>query len=248
MRILVAIDDTDNIYIKRGTGHLAAMLVEELEEKGWGVCEPITRHQLFVHPDVPYTSHNSAMCFIADIDPGRLESVIEHASDFLVREQAVGSDPGLCVAVIDKLARPGWLIAFGYAAKQEVLTKDFAYGLAEELNIHLSEHGGTGQGVIGALAGVGLRLGGNDGRFRGKLHIKAENEIASVSEILAQSRIEIVKSIESGYILRESELVRLGETVKPVLLGGKSVLLVDPVISGGDAPWATISKSKVKCY
>ncbi len=248
MKILVAIDDTDNIYVKnRGTGHLAAELIEELEEKGWGVCEPITRHQLYVHPDIPYTSHNSAMCFIADIDPDRLESVIEHASGFLVRKQAVGSDPGLCVAVIDKLVRAGWLIAFGYAAKQEVLTKDHAYWLAEELNIHLSEHGGTGQGVIGALAGAGLRLGGNDGRFRGKLQIKAENEIASVSEILAQSRIDIIKCIESGYILRESELVRLGETVKPVLLGGKSVLLVDPIVDE-EASWATISKSRVKTY
>lgn len=66
MRALICIDDTDNIDIKRGTGQLASLLAEEIEQKGWAKCEAVTRHQLFVHPDVPYTSHNSSMCFAAD--------------------------------------------------------------------------------------------------------------------------------------------------------------------------------------
>ena len=252
MRVLVSIDDTDNIDVKRGTGELAAMLADAIEEKGWGISEPVTRHQLLVHPDIPYTSHNSSMCFKAEIAPSRLEQLIDFASDFLVKESAAGSDPGLCVVVIDRLARPGWLIAFGYSAKWEVLTKDYAYGLAEELKIHLSEHGGTGDGIIGAMAGAGLRLGGNDGRFRGKLKIKPENEVASVNEILAKSRsnirVDIVKSLEKGHILEGSELVRLGETVKPVLIGGKSVLLVNPAITDQEATWITLSKNQLKDY
>lgn len=248
MKILVAIDDTDNIDIKRGTGHLASMLADELEVKGWAVCEAVTRHQLFVHPDVPYTSHNSAMCFTAETEPNFLDRIIEYGGEFLAREQAVGSDPGLCVAVIDRLVQPGWLVAFGYSAKQEVLTKEYAYSLAEELDIHLSEHGGTGMGVIGALAGAGLRLGGNDGRFRGKLSIKSENEIASVGEIRANSRIEMVRSLQEGYILGETEMVRLGEMVKPVLLGGKAVLLVVPQLHNGGAAWTTLSKNQTKAY
>jgi len=252
MRVLVSIDDTDNIDVKRGTGELAAMLADAIEEKGWGISEPVTRHQLLVHPDIPYTSHNSSMCFKAEIAPSRLEQLIDFASDFLVKESAAGSDPGLCVVVIDRLARPGWLIAFGYSAKQEVLTKDYAYGLAEELKIHLSEHGGTGDGIIGAMAGAGLRLSGNDGRFRGKLKIKPENEVASVSEILAKSqmniRVDMVKSLEAGHTLEESELVRLGETVKPVLIGGKSVLLVNPAVADQEAAWITLSKNQLKDY
>ncbi len=248
MRVLVSIDDTDNIDVKRGTGELATMLAEAIEEKGWGKCEPVTRHQLLVHPDVPYTSHNSSMCFAAEIDPSRLEQLIDFASNFLVKESAPGSDPGLCVVAVDHLARPGWLIAFGYSAKQEVLTKDYAYGLAEELKIHLSEHGGTGDGIIGAMAGAGLRLGGNDGRFRGKLKIKPEYEVASVSEILAKSRVDLVKSLEAGHTLKENELVRLGETVKSVLMGGKSVLLVNPAITDQEATWITLSKNQLKDY
>ena len=45
-----------------------------------------------------------------------------------------------------------------------------AYLLAEQFpELSLSEHGGTGDGVIGALAGVGLRLSGSDGRIKGKI-------------------------------------------------------------------------------
>jgi len=252
MKILVCIDDTDNIDVEWGTGKLATMLAEVITEKGWGSSEAVTRHQLLIHPDVPYTSHNSSMCFAAEIAPSRLGQFINYASDFLIKESAPGSDPGLCVVEVDRLARPGWLIAFGYAAKQEVLTKDYAYELADELNIHLSEHGGTGDGIIGALAGTGLRLSGNDGRFRGKLKIKAENEVASVSEILVKSRmdipIDIVKSLEAGHTLKENELVRLGETVKPVLMGGKSVLLVTPAVADQEAAWTTLSKSQLKEY
>ena len=39
----------------------------------------------------------------------------------------------------------------------------------------LPGYGGTGQGVVGALAGVGLRLYGDDGRFRGWYHSASTN-------------------------------------------------------------------------
>ena len=146
MRVLVSIDDTDNIHVKRGTGQLASEIAEAVEKFGWGRSEPVTRHQLLVHPDIPYTSHNSSMCFSADIQEEHLNDIIDYASDFLVRESAAGSDPGLCVVAVDRLMRPGWLIAFGYMAKHEVVTIEDAYILAEELGVHLSEHVGNGRG------------------------------------------------------------------------------------------------------
>ncbi|MCM0080445.1 hypothetical protein L4X63_02470 [Geomonas sp. Red32] len=166
MRILVSIGDTDNLD-SRGTGELATLIAAELESRGWGRAGFVTRHQLLVHPDIPYTSHNSAMCFEAEIAENALDAVIAYASDFLARESAEGSDPGLCVAAIEAVASPEQLIVFGERAKDSVLDKDTAYTLAEMLGVHLSEHGGSGQGVIGALAGAGLRLGGNDEGSRG---------------------------------------------------------------------------------
>lgn len=254
MRILVAIDDTDTIKVEgveiRGTGELASMIKQAIEEHSWGRCEPITRHQLLIHPDIPYTSHNSSMCFRADIDAACLDAIISYASNFLARESASDADPGLCVAVIDRLSRPGWLIAFGYMAKNYVLSKEEAYDLAEVLGIHLSEHGGTGQGVIGALAGAGLRLSGNDGRFKGKLKISAENGIVSAGQICSSGKIDMVKSLEDGIVLADDELIVLGDMVKAILLDGQAVLPVYAVNreDTGKPKWQSYSKNQLKDF
>jgi hypothetical protein len=250
MKILICIDDTDNIEIKRGTGQLAALLIEQIEAKGWGICEAITRHQLFVHPDVPYTSHNSAMCFAVHINSDLLTDIIKFAGHFLETERAVGSDPGLCVVVPERLTNPGWLIGYGFSAKHEVLNKDYAYALANELGIHLSEHGGTGDGVVGALAGAGLRLSGNDGRFRGKLSLALPGQALSVEEICNRSYISKIRNKQDGRNLNNWELVELGETVKAVLMDGEAVLLVNPLAVPGaqGALWRNCSKDELKAY
>lgn len=250
MKVLICIDDTDNINIKRGTGQLASQLAQEIEGKGWAQCEPVTRHQLLVHPDVPYTSHNSAMCFAAEIDPGNLEEVIDYGQQFLEKERANGSDPGLCVLVPDRLTNPGWLIAYGFSAKQEVLNKEYAYGIAQEMGIYLSEHGGTGDGVVGALAGTALRLSGNDGRFRGKLAIGEPGQAITVKEITGCSYITKVKSRDDGRVLPEDELIEIGEVVKAVLIDMEAVLMVRPLAVPGDkgAIWRTCTKDELRFY
>lgn len=254
MRILIAIDDTDTMKVEgievRGTGELASMIQQAIEEQGWGSCEPITRHQLLVHPDIPYTSHNSSMCFQAEIDPDCLKQLIAYCSDFLVRESAADADPGLCIVDVERLSRPGWLISFGFMAKNQVLSKEEAYDLAEMLGVHLSEHGGTGQGVIGALAGAGLRLSGNDGRFKGKIRIKSETGVMTVGEICSARHIDMVKSLEDGLILADHELVILGDSAKTILMDGKAVLPVCAVYSDGatEARWQTYSKQQLKGF
>ncbi|HEY6871810.1 MAG TPA: hypothetical protein VI298_03670 [Geobacteraceae bacterium] len=247
MRILICIDDTDNLE-SRGTGDLASEIARELELNGWGKSRYITRHQLLVHPDIPYTSHNSAMCFAADIEVSCLDRIIAYASAFLARESAAGSDPGLCVADVDRLASPDQLIAFGRKAKQSVVTMAEAYTLAEDLGVHLSEHGGTGQGVIGALAGAGLRLSGNDGRLKGHLAIETANGTVAVGDICAHPDVDEVRTL-SGSLLAGAETVRLGDRVKTVLLNGKSVLLVVPVEGApGGIGWRSCSKQQLKKY
>lgn len=248
MRILVAIDDTDNLE-SRGTGKLAAMLAQDIEEQGWGKTGPITRHQLLVHPDIPYTSHNSAMCFTADLDNCTIDSLVRWSAVFLERESAPGSDPGLCIAVKDDVSSNQELLDFANRAKEEVIPKEAAYELAKQYNIHLSEHGGSGIGVIGALAGVGLRLSGNDGRFRGQLAIMAPGSVATVAQIKTSSLVEKVCSTE-GAILPDDEFILLGETQKAVLLEGQAVMLVFPTetTEPGRARWQTCSKTYLKRF
>lgn len=248
MKILVCIDDTDNLE-SRGTGELATILGQEIEEQGWGKSFGVTRHQLFVHEDIPYTSHNSSMCFEVDLKEEYLNQFIDFASDFLVRESAEGSDPGLCVLIPERLTQRDELIVFGRKAKIAILTKQDAYELAQHLGIHLSEHGGTGQGVIGALAGAALRLSGNDGRFKGKLKIKSDTEVIAVRDILEQTTVDVVKSLE-GTVLESDDLVKLGDTLKAILLEGKCVLPVTPIEASEEegVKWQTCSKQQVKKF
>ena len=164
-RYLLSFDDTDELNMP-GTGHLLDSFLQTLPAK----CSFISRHQLFVHADVPYTSHNSAMC--AQID-GQLsaEELIDRAAAYLEQHSAPGADPGLCVAAWQTMTQRELLVLWGYRAKREVLAKEDAYALAQQCGVHLSEHGGTGQGVVGALAAVGLRLAG-DAWYHGVLHKK----------------------------------------------------------------------------
>ncbi|MFH0731035.1 MAG: hypothetical protein V2B19_32410 [Pseudomonadota bacterium] len=244
MRLLIAIDDTDNLE-SVGTGELAAVLSASLAERGWGRGGFVTRHQMLVHPDIPYTSHNSAMCFPADINEADITAFISHAEAFLREESASGSDPGLCVAEIERLSTPDDLIAFGKSAKEVVLEKKNAYDLAGRLGVHLSEHGGTGQGVIGALAAVGLRMTGNDGRFKGHFKIDAADGVVTPQEIKKQTHVEVVKTID-GAVLEDHEKIRLGKKVKAVLMEGKSTLLVSGI--DGDIRWETCRKQQLRIY
>ena len=247
MQILVSIDDTDNLE-SRGTGELASLIAEELESNGWGRSGFVTRHQLLVHPDIPYTSHNSAMCFTAEINEDALDKVISHAGAFLRRESAPEADPGLCVAVVDKVTGSDRLLAFGRQAKEEVLTKDDAYGLAASLGVHLSEHGGTGQGVIGALAGAGLRLGGNDGRLKGSVKTPGGAALLKARELRELPEVDKVACVAGG-VVRDDDLVRLGDKAKTVMLGGASVLLVSAVEpDGSQVRWQTLHRKELKGY
>lgn len=249
MRILVCIDDTDSLECK-GTGAHALAVSEKILEKGWGYPKFISRHQLYVHEDIPYTSHNSAMCFEVDnVGSEDLARIKNLCMDYLERESADGSDPGLCIVELDRLTGGEELMQFGKRAKQAVLTKKEAYETAERLGVHLSEHGGTGGGVIGALAGAGLRLGGNDGRIKGKYFVGRQGEVLTAEEILQSTNIDEIRE-ENGSVLEGQERIVLGEKVKAVLLEGKVMLLVERNDGAlkDRARWVTLPKSKVRKY
>ena len=245
MRILISIDDTDNIE-SRGTGKVAELLSTGIASKGLGTCGPVTRHQLFVHPDIPYTSHNSSMCFPAEISENSFNAVTDYCRSALAAESAPGSDPGLCVLALGLLKEPKTLMDYGRRAKATILSKKEAYETAANLGIHLSEHGGSGQGVIGALAAAGLRLTGNDGRFKGKLRIPAPNGTASVKEI-RNFGVGLVKTAD-GQALDDPETIHVGEWIKLVLLDDKPVLIVVPANHGSECAWKASDKTIFRRY
>lgn len=221
---LVSFDDTDNLD-SLGTGHVLSWFLDALPcETGY-----ITRHQLFVHDDVPFTSHNSAMCATVVGDIG-FERLVDEASRFLEANRAEGSDPGLCIAGVSAIADVDALVEWGMRAKAEVLTKEDAYGVARRCNVHLSEHGGDGQGVVGALAAVGLRLSGNDGRVRGKADVNAER--LTVAELIDATGFDRVVALGEGELGRDCIIELRSSEVKAVFQDFSRTMLAASVGGG----------------
>ena len=244
----LSFDDTDNLETI-GTGHILAGFLQEYceanQEKGL-VATYITRHQLFVNPAVPYTSHNSAMC--TTLEGGVCENdLIAAASAYLERVAAPGSDPGLCVADAATLTNPAALTLWGQRALAEVLTKQEAYDLAKQCNVHLSEHGGDGQGVVGALAAVGLRLDGNHGRVRGKRYI--DQGLISANQLLKTSGFDCIRVFDKGKIgeeLPSSALVYAESGVaKAIYRNFRSTLLASP---NEDGTYTLLEKQQLKAF
>jgi len=246
--ILIGIDDTDNLD-SPGSGSIAEYLADSLQANGLAQCHGITRHQLFVHSNIPYTSHNSSMCIPATTLADRLEDIIAFGQSFLRQAAAVGSDPGLCIVVDNDRLDRKTLINFGLEAKQTILNKDMAYGLAKDLDVHLSEHGGTGGGIIGALAATGLRLFGNDGRFRGWHPCGKAGEVASVSELCSHTFIDAVATGDGQALAADQQVLLSEDTLKTVLLAGNRVI---PVIAAksdrGGPQWQTMTRKEVKRF
>lgn len=142
MKFYLCIDDTDNLD-SIGTGTIAEQILEKLLLQGIGPCSLVTRHQLFIHEDIPYTSHNSSMCFYGIAPENTLDSIIKTASQHLDTVSAEGSDPDLCVLAYNPHGDYEKLITFGKNAKKIILTKEDAKNCAQHYGLHLSEHGGT---------------------------------------------------------------------------------------------------------
>ena len=247
MKKIISIDDTDNQH-SPGSGQLAEDLAQELiQRRIITEASDISRHQLFIHDLVPYTSHNSAMCFTVSTDQGSYPELITFCQDFLSLRSAEGSDPGLCVTDKDNILGRELLIDFGMRAKRSILTKQVAYQIAEQAGVHLSEHGGTGDGVIGALAGVGLRLSGSDGRIRGWHKTAEAGRTISVEKLCAVLRVPWAVD-DSGTRLPGYDRVTISdERIKTVLHDHCAVVPLTRTEQGA-IDWATLSPAESKRY
>ncbi|MHB8877364.1 MAG: hypothetical protein ACYC8T_27035, partial [Myxococcaceae bacterium] len=189
MRFLIGIDDTDaNDSI--GTGALARELSARLERDLGVLAQGITRHQLLVHPDIPYTSHNSSACIAVDSEQGR-EVLAAACREFIVAMFHPGADPGLCIGPVESLACTE-LADFGRSAQREVLKRERAEALGRGHGLLLEPLGGTGLGIVGALAGCALRATQDDGRFIALPGARLISGSITVRALLAKLRIDAV--------------------------------------------------------
>ncbi|MDP9175970.1 MAG: hypothetical protein M3O30_19200 [Planctomycetota bacterium] len=227
--ILIGIDDTDN-ETSPGTGKLARRLAEELTSIG-ATTLGLTRHQFLVDDRIPYTSHNSGACVAVEWSGAINEMRI--AMELIGEWAAEGSDPGVCIAASDTV--PDAVCEWGWRATREVLTMDEAVSVARAGGLQLRALGGTGQGIIGALASVGLRADGNEGRFLDLPGLRELGEYVTAAEV-TKLGIELDHRIPDGNQNQDPPRVRgdgnlaIYRTmgwVRPRLVQGKAVWPVE---------------------
>jgi hypothetical protein len=239
MRILIGIDDTDNLE-SRGTGFRSREMGRLLTEAGLGKLISVTRHQLLFDRRIPYTSHNSSACL--EVEGENTIELRDFCADYLLKESADGSDAGLCIAPIERVSEE--IMQWGKRAKKEIITQEEARKIAKENNIFLEGYTGTKGGIIGSLAAVGLRKYGNDGRF---LLLKGMRELTGdfkISEIFEKTGVQEVLSIDNEKLPLESD-VYLAEWWRPVLKNNKIVIFVEPK-KEDEHGWQIVTKDYIK--
>jgi hypothetical protein len=221
--IYVGLDDTDTLD-DPGTNQLARHLVHELAGTYNGRI--IIRHQLLEDPRVPCTKKNGCASLLFEPVERAVPTVREFIislRDIIVAWCPAGSDPGLCVAEYV----PPSVISWGLRCKRELVTQAEARQIAKDCNIHLEGLGGTEDGVIGALAAVGLMATQNDGRV---VHFGSSGDDwydvtghLTVDDILTRGVQEIRKM--DGALLT-SGTIDVGKRLRPNYRQGKIVLYV----------------------
>ena len=232
MLFYIGFDDTDTADSGRGTGKLARWFESELPESSflWGVV----RQQLFLHESIPYTSHNSSACVIVEApDISTMEDLTSRAIDHIERHFLPGSDPGLCITHEAHPALPD-LIHFGRQCATRVVSQKDA--LRSATGVHLSGHGGTNEGIIGAAAAVGLTAYGWCGRIIEFGRLRDFAEAVSVSD-LERAGIIVISLDRDAQVPGPEDTVRTNGWLRPRLWGGRPGL---PVISIGDRLWEVI--------
>ena len=234
MRVYVGFDDTDVLDGPYGTGKLVRRFEGSLPDgcSLWGVV----RQQLLVDDRIPYTSHNSSACAVVDVpDSSILQSLIARAIEHIERESSAGSDPGLCIALENDPLLPR-LIEIGRLCTAKVVTQQDVLKSAH--GMHLSGHGGSNDGIIGAAAAVGLTVSGWSGRFIEYGRLRDFPELVTVNE-LERSGIRVVSVDRDTMLPGYDDMVSTNGWLRPRLWGFKPVL---PVRPAGSNKWESIGK------
>lgn len=217
--IYVGIDDTD-VAGSRGTNQLARLLVSALAADFR--CRRIVRHQLLEDPRVPCTTKNgSASITLEPLGPGTLDNLAARLRQEMLSWFVDGSDPGLCVTS----SVPPAVIEFGRRCKCEFVLQEEAHEIAGRHEILLEGLGGTRDGVIGALAAVGLAAMADDGRVVQLADWPDDVSGVKPIDFLLQRGVT-VRFHENGNRI-DHGLVDVGKRLRPNRRNGETVLFVE---------------------
>jgi hypothetical protein len=145
-----------------------------------------------------------------DCDEEVVDDIFWTIKGIMDSEYNIGSNPGLAVAHENQISPA--VINYGQDAKKSILTQKRVVELAINSNIRLEGFGKTENGVIGAVAGIGLAATMNDGRFLQIGNIRTIKEPQPVKKFIAAG-VEKIFTLDG---CRITQGIIFNENNKPV--------------------------------
>lgn len=244
MLFLIGIDDTDNLT-SGDTDSLAQRLGAKIESTHTGRMVSVTCHQLAHHPNIIPTSQNQCFCLLIDADRDTQRDIELICRTFLMHESAAASNAGFALAAWNSVTPA--ITAWGRQAKSVYLDRQEAMNLARDYKISIAGFTGSGQGVVGALAAVGLYYDGNDGKFTWLEGLRSLKGIFTLTKLIETCAIDRVENLRGRKPMPDDH-INVSEEAYPILRDGQSLLLVEPSKKDETWEWNTISAEKLKHF
>ena len=247
----IADQASDGVSAEAAAKEMAHRLSSEFGSK---INMGITAHQL-------YEGSRSAYCFDMNLPRGSAQRAAQISWETVLEMCGEQSDPGLCVlplmmeddGMTEDLASHAErtrrnkileehhdLIRFGQRVKKEPAAVQEAFDAAAQFPAIILRGAGSRQGVVGALAAAGLRVGGDDGRFIGTYdmtHFSART-FGSVAQCIGCFRmkygIDPIFAERTGGALGFHDKIAMIRDAKAVLNAGRFTLIC---ALGGDDMW-----------
>ena len=215
-KFTIGIDDTG--YLDQHlTTKLMRSWLSQMVEQSLIHSEGITRHQLFESEKISSSYKNRSLAFTFNTSQSIFE-IEDQLVDFIRTASSPHANPA--IAILSRHSDSLHALAFGRRCKNELLKLSDSEQYASESNVLLRGLGGNRNGMIGALAAVGLRAGGGDGIF---VHIDGLEGLKgdqSAGDIRNNSALQHIVDISSGEELDRDDMVKIDSYLRPKLING----------------------------
>ena len=236
MIFYLGIDDTGPPG-KSGTGETALALGLHLQSQKLARLVHVSAHTLLTTTEIPNANPTHAYCLTLEGEAQRLREIDMESRVYLMHHSAAGSNPGFALAARSRVNEH--ILNWGKACQMMTMERREALDLARSQEFTAAGFNGSGNGVIGALAAVGLRFSGCDGWITWLPGLPDLKGVMTFSEILHISTFDYVKSLR-GRTPDFRDRIQLGEHVMPLLYEGRTVLLLAPAPRSADWEWTAL--------
>jgi hypothetical protein len=230
---LLGIDDTDSPG-SASTSDLALALGQHYESLGLATLINLSCHALFDNPSFVGICNNRAVCLVLDAEPQHARDLELGCREFLRRESAPGANPGFALATWTQFDPE--VVVWGKTARFTLLDRQDALAIGRHAGLSISGLAGSGCGVIGALAAVGLRFEGSDGWIEWMPGLDALNGVYTSVTLANAVRFDRVET-ENGKRPALDDRILINARPRPEIRNGNITLLLTAAKRGSDHHW-----------